>query len=855
MPDIDTTADRSDERSPRFTRAIFGRILAVLAFVCLGTFAVVQSVVGDRNKAAQLESEETAQVEPLQKTDAANNGIDKPTFQPKIEALQVSFGDNKPSTQRQFTPPAPKTFGDNSFGKKPSTPPPASTVKPKSNSFASTFKPQTLPPATTKPALPKTAPIVVAKQAATPPPIRPTSSGGFQSGVTTSPVTRPPATRVAQLGDTSFGGRPAPPTGSTLQSTSQSLGNTLGNSINQATKKTSEFASDLRDSASRTTGNALQGVRDGFNSATKTANDTVNGVSQSLRSGTDLRPTTRRPSSQINSGMSNSGMSSRQAPPTQRSPVTFDTTRDLKPFGQTPQPKTASTTRSTTLGQSQPFTRSGSGSPPPRQPAQRGAPPTRFASSSSPVAAAKTKRVPGDRNLEGVRTPSLTVEKVAPREVQLDQPADFVVVVRNAGRVAATDVKVFDRVPEGTEFLSAVPQTSQSSSGELQWDLGEMRPGQEKRIKYQLRPVRPGEIGSVAHVTFATQASMRTLVTKPVLNLYHSAKPKVLIGDNVVLDITVENKGDGPAKNVILQEDVPDQFECSVGQEIEFPIGTLAPGQSKKLKLGLKAVDIGRLRNILFAKADGNLKTQHAIDMEVIAPRLVTTANGPSRKFLRREASHTFSVANQGTANATNVELIAKLPGGLKFIGANNRGKYDTNSHAVYWSLAELTPGVTADVELQTTPIESGEQKINFEAVADLNQKSDTSTSLLVEHLIDVFFDIDDAVDPIEIGAPTRYLIRVVNQGTKTATNVQLQVVFPNGLQPVSVDGNLTNEINGQNVNFSRITSMNPGDELKLIVNAKGTGPGDHRVVVHMRTDGREANVSKEETTRVYDDR
>ena len=48
---------------------------------------------------------------------------------------------------------------------------------------------------------------------------------------------------------------------------------------------------------------------------------------------------------------------------------------------------------------------------------------------------------------------------------------------------------------------------------------------------------------------------------------------------------------------------------------------------------------------------------------------------------------------------------------------------------------------------------------------------------------------------------------------------------------------------------------MTPGDEINFIINATGRGKGDHRVVVNMRTDGRQTPVSKEETTRVYSDR
>ena len=91
--------------------------------------------------------------------------------------------------------------------------------------------------------------------------------------------------------------------------------------------------------------------------------------------------------------------------------------------------------------------------------------------------------------------------------------------------------------------------------------------------------------------------------------------------------------------------------------------------------------------------------------MEVIAPALQATGDGPTKRYLKRKATHRFSVRNTGTANASNVELVCRLPSGLRYISSNNRGKYDENSHAVYWSLAELNSGLTANVELTTDPI------------------------------------------------------------------------------------------------------------------------------------------------------
>ena len=349
---------------------------------------------------------------------------------------------------------------------------------------------------------------------------------------------------------------------------------------------------------------------------------------------------------------------------------------------------------------------------------------------------------------------------------------------------------------------------------------------------------------------------MRTVVTKPVLSIEHDTAPKVLMGDNFVFDVIVENQGDGAATDVIISEEVPAQLEYQAGfRQLEYEVGTLLPGQKKKLRLALRAGKVGKFRNVMFASGKGGLEAKHALDLEVVAPEIRVTCEGPNKRFLQRKALHQFTIENRGTAKATNVDLVARLPSGLRYVSADNRGRYDSQSHAVYWKMPELTEGVAGTVEVTTIPVSVGQQNIKFEAEADLKLFSSTDHPLVVEHLVDIFFDIDDAIDPIEVGSKTNYRMRVLNQGTKAASNVQLQVDFPPGLFPESVDGNLRHQIKGQRVVFEPISSLPPGQEMTMSINATGKSPGDHRVVANIRADGREVAFSKEDTTRVYSDR
>ncbi len=484
-----------------------------------------------------------------------------------------------------------------------------------------------------------------------------------------------------------------------------------------------------------------------------------------------------------------------------------------------------------------------------------GSPANNLAGTARTVAA--TLPTPGDRQLEGMQVPTIAIEKIAPPEIQVNQVAAFSIVVRNTGRVPAEDVTVHDQVPSNTQFVNATPQpTANASSNHLMWQLGTLKPGEEKTIQLNLRPTRAGEIGSVAQVTFATRAAVRSTVTEPILAIEHSGPLQSLLGQNVMLDITVHNKGTGVARDVLIQENVPPQLKYSDNfRELEYAVGTLGPGQSKRIQLTLQAAQVGQFRNLVQAVGTGVAAAKHEIDMEVIAPQLKVTSDGPRSRFLKRDTSHRFQVANQGTAAATNVDLIAKLPRGLKFVSANNQGQYDPRSHAVYWSLPELKPTQSASVQLDTLPIETGPQDIEFQAVADLQQKEALTHALAVEHLVDVYFEIDDLDDHIEIGSETRYQVKIVNQGTKPAANIRLMVEFANGVRPTNSSGAAAGEIQGQRIVFTPIASLNPGEEVQVQIVGLGTQPGEHRVSANLQTDGREINITKEESTRVYADR
>jgi uncharacterized repeat protein (TIGR01451 family) len=461
---------------------------------------------------------------------------------------------------------------------------------------------------------------------------------------------------------------------------------------------------------------------------------------------------------------------------------------------------------------------------------------------------------PGDKRLEGPQNARVTLEKIVPPEIQVGRPAVLRTVVRNAGPAAAAEVEVRDQVPRGTRLLGAAPPAAQGRNGELVWSLGTLKPGGETAVEMQIVPIEEGEVGSVATVRFQTVATARSVVTRPKLVVQTAGPPRVLAGDETMLTFTVSNPGSGVATGVALIEHIPAGLKHPAGAELEYNVGDLKPGESRQMQIRLKAVQAGTISNVILARGDANLRAEHRFNFEVASAKLDVAMNGPKRRYLEREATYQLSVANPGTAPAKNVELVAYLPQGLKFVSANNAGRYDANTRAVYWQMDELPVHQQGAVELVTLPVAAGQFNLKVHSAAQRGLVCEKEQPVLVEGLAAVQFQLSHTKDPLEVGGETTYEISVINQGSKASTNLQMAVFLPSELRPLAAEGPTKYTIRDNKVLFESLPQLAPKSVAAFRVRAKGIRPGDLRVRCQLLTDEMQQPVVKEESTRVYAD-
>lgn len=460
---------------------------------------------------------------------------------------------------------------------------------------------------------------------------------------------------------------------------------------------------------------------------------------------------------------------------------------------------------------------------------------------------------PGERLLEGVQNPAVTIQKLAPEEIQVGKRCTFAIRVQNSGQRTAHNVQIRDEVPRGTELVGTAPRAS-ISGAEIIWDLGTLSPGEERTVEMELLPQEEGELGSVATIAFTAQASAKSRCTRPELALRLTSQPQVHVGDQHVVQIEVSNPGSGDATGVMLLETLPAGVSHEAGPALEFEVGTLRPGQSKRLELLLTAEQAGKISNVMTARADASLQVEASCEFEVIAPALQLSVEGPQRRFLERPATYRVSVDNPGTASAKDIQLVTHLPKGMQFVSANNMGEYNSSSHSVHWSLAELPANERGTVELIALPIESGKQTLQIATQAQQGLEDRTDKQVLVEGLSALMFEVTDVEGLIEMGGETTYEIRVQNQGSKAATNVQVVAIMDAGVRPVSAQGETRHAIQSERVIFAPLAQLAPKADTTFRIQAQGIRPGDQRVRVQITSDDTQQPITKEVSTRVYAD-
>jgi len=337
----------------------------------------------------------------------------------------------------------------------------------------------------------------------------------------------------------------------------------------------------------------------------------------------------------------------------------------------------------------------------------------------------------------------LTIRKCGPAQAAVGQLLHYQLAITNRGHAPAHNVSVLDKLPDGLEHVS--------NRGTLAWSLGTLQPGECRQVDYQVTARKPGRLCNSAAASadggLYDRAESCVVVVGPPAGVQESPVPPTapavpgglaliklgpaqrFVNRPATYQITVSNPGAAPVGNVLITDFLPPGTTLvsagggrATGNQVQWLIGALQPGERRTVQLALQAQQPGEVINRATAVGDRNVSAQAeartlfegavglTFDLEVKDNPVEVNA----------ATTYIVTILNQGLAPATKVQISLTLPEAMQYLGG--KGPTDpqvTGRQIVFEPLAQLAPKGEVRYEINVKALQEGEAKARAELRAD----------------------------------------------------------------------------------------------------------------------------------------
>jgi len=273
--------------------------------------------------------------------------------------------------------------------------------------------------------------------------------------------------------------------------------------------------------------------------------------------------------------------------------------------------------------------------------------------------------------------PTLELVIEVPTEALLCEtiPIDF--VVRNTGTGAAQNVQIVDVLPAGLQTADGKDKIS--------LDVGTLVAGESRRFAVKLRATKVGAYANkatAASVSGLKAESQNTIINvrQPVLAITKSGPQRQYLGRPVAFEITVLNKGDGPARDTLVEDIIPPgvtAIEATAGAQFSasklmWELGTLEPNGSKKVRVSYTPTKEGDVMATASASAS-------CAETVTDSTKTVITGIAASRLDLidledpvevGSTTTYLITVTNEGSAADRNIRVACMLDEKLQYVSS-----------------------------------------------------------------------------------------------------------------------------------------------------------------------------------------
>jgi len=264
--------------------------------------------------------------------------------------------------------------------------------------------------------------------------------------------------------------------------------------------------------------------------------------------------------------------------------------------------------------------------------------------------------------------PELLLVARGPKSASQCDDLEYEYTVSNPGSGAAKKVVVNAALPDGLTY---------NGKNSFSKTIGTL--GSKKSETFSIK-VDAARSGTFEHTAMAKAQSgleakaglLATVVSKPVLTITENGAKTSFVGRNAKYNFTVKNIGDGVAKNIVLEDIIPNGAEYRSSTEggefakgrLSWDLGDLRPNESRDVSVSLNLGSIGTFVSRATAIADcaDAVSASVSTDVKGIPAVLLEVVDVEDPIAVGEEETYIITVTNQGTAPATGVGVAITLP-------------------------------------------------------------------------------------------------------------------------------------------------------------------------------------------------
>ncbi|MBQ8498658.1 outer membrane complex protein OmcB [Chlamydia sp.] len=455
-----------------------------------------------------------------------------------------------------------------------------------------------------------------------------------------------------------------------------------------------------------------------------------------------------------------------------------------------------------------------------------------------------TVKVNDDRNVE--------IIQAVPEYATVGSP--YPIEITAVGKRDCVDVIITQQLPCEAEFVSSDPMTTPTTDGKLVWKIDRLGQGERSKITVWVKPLKEGCCFTAATVCACPEVRSVTKCGQPAICVKQDGPEQACLRCPVVYKIHVVNQGTATARNVVVENPVPDGYAHSSGQRVlTFTLGDMQPGEQKVITVEFCPLKRGRTTNIATVSYCGGHKNTASVTTVINEPCVQINVAGADWSYVCKPVEYVISVSNPGDLVLRDVMIEDTLSPGLTVIEASSGAQVSCNK--VVWTLKELNPGESLQYKVLVRAQTPGQFTNNVMVKSCSDCGTCTSCAEATTYWKGVaatHMCVVDTCDPICVGENTVYRVCVTNRGSAEDTNVSLILKFSKELQPVSFSGPTKGTITGNTVVFDTLPKLGSKETVEFSVTLKAVSAGDARGEAILSSDTLTVPVSDTENTHIY---